>query len=272
MDETLKNKIEKLNDKEISILLRTLNEEHPSVSKKHFHYFNRNHVKLGIMSDTHIGHSRTDEDFIVSAFKHFAKAQVEAVYHAGDLLEGMSGRDGQIYELSHIGFQAQMDAAVELFKESPVKIYGITGNHDAWYMKKQNMGVNVGKALEERLPGKFEFLGESEADVELAKNIKMKLFHPNDGTAYAISYKPQKLVESLGGGEKPNIIIEGHYHKSLQMFTRNVHIFEAGTFMNQSEFMRLKKIPSHKGYWILDIYYGGRGVERLVTEFVPRYD
>jgi predicted phosphodiesterase len=271
MDKNLQAKIENLSDKEISLLLKTIEEE-PVEKKKHFHYFNKNHVKIGVMSDTHIGHSRCDEDFILSAFKHFEKAGVEAIYHAGDILEGMSGRDGHIYELSHVGFQAQMDAAVNLFNCSPVKLYGIIGNHDAWYLKKQNMGVNVGKVLEERLPGKFGYLGDSEADVELARNIKMKLFHANDGTAYAISYKPQKLVESLGGGEKPNIIIEGHYHKSLQMFTRNIHVFEAGTFMNQSEFMRLKKIPSHKGYWILDIFYSRKSVERLVTEFVPRYD
>ena len=58
--------------------------------------------------------------------------------------------------------------------------------------------------------------------------------------AYALSYKIQKMVEAMSGGEKPNILAVGHYHK-LEMFPyRNVQCFQTGTFQAQTPWMRGK--------------------------------
>lgn len=79
----------------------------------------------------------------------------------------------------------------------------------------------------------------------------MRLFHPGGGTAYALSYHPQKWAESLSGGEKPEIAGIGHYHKIEQLFYRNIHIFQTGTFEAQTPFMRRKKLAANLGAWIL---------------------
>jgi len=82
----------------------------------------------------------------------------------------------------------------------------------------------------------------------------------------------QKLMESFGGGEKPEILAEGHYHKALYMFNRNIHGIESGTMCDQTGWMRGKKIPAHTGFWILDIYHAKKGgVERINPQFVPLY-
>lgn len=101
-----------------------------------------------------------------------------------------------------------------------------TGN--SWFEKKNNAGVVVGKELEKMVKN-YHHLGQSEANVALRKNITMKLIHPGDGTAYAISYKPQKRMEAFTGGEKPEIMLEGHYHKALYMFYRNIHSLDCAT-------------------------------------------
>jgi len=260
-----------LTNRELGLVLKQPSKS--NVSNRTYNHSKTGHRRIGILSDTHIGHEKFDEGALIHAAKTFKRKKITDVYHAGDILEGMSGRDGHIYELAQVGFHQQIDYATELFERhfKGIDIYGITGNHDQWYKKKNNGGVCVGTELDHRLDN-FTFLGEDEADVKLAKGVVMKLFHPGDGSAYATSYKLQKLIESLEGGKKPQIIVEGHYHKALYMFIRNVHGLEGGTLCGQSQFMKLKKLPAHKGYWILDFDTGKRGVENFSPTFYPFYD
>lgn len=231
-------------------------------------------IKYGYMSDTHIGHEKFDKDLFYRAANAFKDEKVDFVVHPGDHLEGMSGRPGHIYELSQIGFQQQFDEACNLYAEIPCQIYGIDGNHDQWFKQKNNNGVVVGEQLEKALDN-YTHLGEWEGDLEVggkAPKLWIKLFHGNDGTAYADSYKLQKLIESFTGGEKPHIVHSGHYHKAIHLFRRNVHGFESGTICGQSQFMRGKKLQAHKGFGIVELLYNKFGVQRLKHEFYPDYD
>lgn len=108
--------------------------------------------------------------------------------------------------------------------------------------------------------------------MELRPNLVIKLYHGGDGTAYADSYKIQKLIESFTGGEKPNIVFSGHYHKSLYLARRNIHGFEAGTLCSQTKFMRGKKIPAHMGFGIVDIFPDKTGVPRIRHEWIQLYE
>jgi predicted phosphodiesterase len=241
--------------------------------KKVYDQSRTGHVRIGIISDTHIGQEKFDEGLFKYSGEVFRKAGVKDVYHAGDILEGASGRDGQCFELTHIGFENQVQYAADLFKKyyKGLQVHGIIGNHDLWFKQKNNAGVNVGTVLQDRIPN-FHYLGEMEADIKFGPNCTMKLFHAGDGTAYATSYKMQKLVESLEGGKKPAILVEGHYHKALYMFQRNVHCIEAGTTCGQTGWMRGKKIPANKGFWILDFDMSKTGVKNFNTTLCPAYN
>ncbi len=270
--EKLKKLLEntQLTDREVQTLLTSTPQRQV---KRTYNHSNGKRDLFGVISDSHIGHIMFDESLLEHVAKTFKSIGIERVYHVGDILEGMSGRDGHVYELAQVGFSQQITYAEQLFNEylSPFEVYGIIGNHDEWYMKKNNGGVNVGEELEKRV-SHFTFLGNNEADIKLSNNVKMKLFHPGDGTAYATSYKLQKLIESFEGGSKPNILFEGHYHKALYMFNRNVHAFESGTLCGQTGWMRGKKIPAHKGAWIVDLKTGKRGIEQITPQFIPAYD
>ena len=50
--------------------------------------------------------------------------------------------------------------------------------------------------------------------IMLTPNCRMDLFHPLDGSSYAVSYSGQKYMDSITGGDKPNILFVGHHHKS----------------------------------------------------------
>jgi predicted phosphodiesterase len=267
-DKELLKMLAELSPTERKVLIRGLGKE--QVVSCHDHHWSSKHIRFGYFSDPHIGHSEFCLPLFEKMVSLFKKEKIDVVYSPGDIVEGMSGRPGHIYELTHIGASAQAGYAAELISQIPSQVFSILGNHDLWFKEKRDIGLNVGELIASRCKN-FTCLGEWEADVTLADNVVMKLFHSNDGAAYATSYKIQKLIESLTGGEKPSVILSGHYHKQLELFTRNVFGFECGTLCGQSRFMRGKKIAAHMGFGIIDIWVNATGIERLRHEFVPHF-
>ena len=82
----------------------------------------------------------------------------------------------------------------------------------------------------------------------------------------------QKYVNALSGGQKPNVILQGHYHKAMYMFYRNIHCFDTASMQEQTIFMKKKQTPSMIGYWMTDIKYNKRGIDNLNKTFVPFYE
>lgn len=239
----------------------------------HADHFSKRRVRFGYYSDPHCGEKAFIEPLWHRMIAFFKQEGITNVYCPGDNVEGMSGRPGHIYELAYIGATAQINYAASLFHLAPKINFFITdGNHDQWYKEKNNAGLIVGEELAAKCPN-VTFLGQWEAVVTLAKGVDMLLFHANDGTAYADSYKIQKLIESLESGKKPNIILSGHYHKQIALFRRNVFGFECGTLCGQTRFMRGKKLQAHKGFGVIEFWVAPKGgIERLRHEFIPHYD
>jgi len=153
-------------------------------------------------------------------------------------------------------------------------IYAITASqsHDGWFSSKGNAGFEVGPELERRIKG-FKFMGYDEADLDLDNGCKIRLTHPGDGTAYAVSYKLQKYINSISGGKKPNLLFQGHYHKAMYMFYRNIHAFDSGTLCEQSIFMRKKMTPAMLGYWIVGVQMDKNGwVSQVTPSFRAFYE
>lgn len=225
-------------------------------------------IYYGYMSDTHIGHKMFDEQLFLKAVKVFNEEKVDFVLHAGDLAEGMSGRPGHIYELSHIGFSAQLDYCISLLSQINTQIYGISGNHEAWNFDKNNAGANFGQILAKSLKS-YIYLGEYQADL-FVDNLKIRLFHATDGTGVSDSSKLQKLISLTPPSDNVNIIHSGHYHKALYLFRRGIHGFESGTFMGQSNFMRGNKLEAQKGFGLVKVKYN-TNIESLTHTFFPSY-
>jgi len=265
----LLSEVGKLSEEDQQAVLKSLGA---TPHKRFKHEFSSEHIRFGYYSDPHVGHKEFREELWHIMLQRFKDEGIKRVYCPGDNLEGMSGRPGHIYELAHVGLDAQLDEAVRLFGLAPeLEFYTIDGNHDLWYKSKNSAGAVPGKLLAARCPN-VTYLGEWEADIELANGVVMKLFHANDGTAYADSYKLQKLIESFQGGSKPQLVLSGHYHKQIALFRRNIFGFECGTLCGQSEWMRGKKIQAHMGFGIIELWVSPRkegGIERLRHEFFP---
>jgi UDP-2,3-diacylglucosamine pyrophosphatase LpxH len=271
MEQSLANKYN-LTEKELKVILN-MNKEKPHQYETRKSPLEKNHIKFMILSDLHIGHKMYRPDVLNHAIRMGNKEKIDFVCIPGDIIEGMSGRDGHIYELNQLGATNQLEYAIKELSKIKKPIYAITASnsHDGWYNSKGNIGFEVGPELERRIKD-FHFLGYDEADLKLKSGLIIRMTHPGGGTAYALSYSGQKYINSLAGGQKPHIICNGHYHKSIYMFYRNIHYIESGTLCSQTQFMRKIGTPAHVGYWIVDVWTNKKGVDTIKPQFVPDWE
>lgn len=223
--------------------------------------------RFGVIGDTHIGSKAFKPEYLLDAFETFDSDGIDTILHVGDVTEGMSNRAGHVYELTHIGYAEQKDYATELLSQWSGKWYMIDGNHDRWYIKSN--GARIVEDICKSLPD-AEFLGHDEGDL-FVNDTWIKLWHGEDGSSYATSYRIQKLIEAFPGGEKPHILLSGHVHKQGYFFERNVHAISTGAVCTQSKWMRSTRKPNHTGYWEIEFTENESGVARFRPEFFPFY-
>lgn len=229
------------------------------------------HIRIGVVSDTHIGNVNNQMTFLHKLYDRFKELGITDVYHCGDLSDGWyPNRSDQIYELHAHGADRQVDYICKHYpKVEGITTHFIIGNHDYTFIR--NTGFNIGPAISLRRPD-MNYLGINNARVWLTPNCDMELNHPGDGSAYAMSYSIQKYIDSLSGGDKPKILLNGHHHKFLTMFYRNIHAIEVPCTEAQTSFMKSKRLAAHMGGLVLDIYVTDDGtIDRFCVELIPLY-
>ncbi len=247
----------------------------PGMMKVPIVSFEGQRIRWGGMGDSHNGSLYSDPDYQYKAFEQFKKAGVDFITHGGDVCEGMSNRAGHIYELSHLGYDRQKELSKEIYSQwSDTPIYFVSGNHDRWFIK--SAGAYIVKDICSELNAatgedRYIYLGEDEGDISLKGLSTLKLWHGEDGSSYALSYRIQKIVESLSGGEKPGVMMFHHVHKFVYIFERMIHCVSAGAMQRQTKWMRSKRLASHTGFTINDAWVNKEGIAKFRTQFYPFY-
>ena len=227
-------------------------------------------LRFAIMGDTQLG-SKYAQLTLLHDFYDFCKREgITDVYHTGDLTDGLKMRVGHEYELYEVSADDMRDDVVKNYPiRDGITTHFITGNHDASIYK--HVGYDIGQAIAMLRPD-MKYLGKDCAAINLTPNCTLELRHPWDGTAYAISYKIQKMVEAMESDSKPNILAVGHYHKAEYLFYRNVHILQTGCFQGQTPFTRGNGISVHLGGWLVTVHVDKDGtIRRFGQEFIPYY-
>lgn len=258
---------------EIKATINALNKGNPN--QQYDYRIGRSNVKYMVFGDTHIGNVHYDPALMTHAAKMAKKEKVDFIIHTGDIMDGWyQNRPQSLFEQNAIGLDQQLKMTIKELKQLEQPLYFITGNHE-YNTFMRGAGIEVGNYLEDKLTSAgmdVKFLGNAEGDIKLSSGAVIKNIHPDGGTAYAISYKSQKLAESLESGKKPKVLNIGHFHKAEYIFYRNMHIFQTATLMGQTKFMRGKQIPAHKGFWIVDLYTRAGGqVDKITPTFYPSY-
>lgn len=227
-------------------------------------------LRFALMGDTQLNSHYTQLTHLNRFYDICADYGIERIFHTGDVDEGEQMRPGHQYECYTQGADAHVEEIVRVYpKREGITTYFITGNHDASLYKRA--GMNIGKAIAEKRPD-MVYLGRDCAKVNLTDNCVLELRHPWDGSAYSLSYKPQKMIEAMEADSKPNILAVGHYHKIEYLFYRNIHCFQTGCFQSQTPFTRGKGISVHMGGWIVECLVDEKGyLKEIVPHLIPFY-
>jgi hypothetical protein len=232
-------------------------------------------IRFGLISDTHLGSKYENLPFLNLAYDIYEQEGIKRVYHCGDITEGRMRHRGHEFEIHVHGMDNQADYTAEQYphKKGIITKF-ITGSHDLSFYK--SVGGDIGKKITD-LREDLIYLGQEQAQVLLedknGNTATLRLVHPGGGTAYSLSYKPQKQIESLSGGTKPNIEGIGHYHKLLWLpGYRNIQGFLVGSLQHQTAFMARHHNASMQGFLIVEVVLDENGIIRCRPEVFPGYE
>jgi predicted phosphodiesterase len=225
--------------------------------------------RFGVVSDTHLcsKHCRLEELHI--AYDYLAAHEIETVYHAGDIGAGRGVFKGQDHELTHFTYETQRAYVVENYPQrSGVTTRIISGNHDA----EGSFGA-AGADLCHGVANERDDLiwdGMYSASYTLPQGTRIDIRHPMGGKAYADSYIPKRFAESFEGGDKPNVLIFGHWHTAFYQPIRNIQVMTAGTFEGGGNSLGQRRplgAPA-VGFWLVEMRVADDG---SVVEFDPKW-
>lgn len=227
-------------------------------------------IKFGLMGDTQFGSKYAQITHLHRFYDICASENVDTVYHTGDITDGIKMRPGHEYELYAVSADEMREDVVKNYpKRDGIKTYFITGNHDASLYK--HVGYDIGAAIAKDRSDMI-YLGRDCAVINLTPECKLEMRHPWNGSAYATSYKIQKIIEAMEAESKPNILAVGHYHKQEYLFHRNIHAFQTACFQSQTPFTRGKGINVIMGGWIITARVDDNGfIQTILPMFIPFY-
>ena len=224
----------------------------------------KEHYRLGITSDWHIGAKSCYEDSIKRYLDDCDKAQVDMILHAGDLVEGWNIYKGQIHELKPeaIGIDNQIDYANRFIPDLPAPMKIIGGNHDI-----RNDTNMVRLLTRERTQGDIEYLGDYNEILDL-NGVQIEMMHPSGGKPYTRGYKIQVVTREREDGTLPDLFLMGHLHSALYMPDKGMSAFETGAFLGPNGLSRRKGWDTQAHAWIIDLYVSDGEIEELIPHYL----
>jgi predicted phosphodiesterase len=210
-------------------------------------------LRYGLVADTHLCCKEERLAELHQQYDLFAAEGITTVFHAGNIVDGYIPRinGASVFDSSIDG---QCQYVVDNYpRRDGITTYFITGDdHEGWFQKEGfNFGGYLHYLLQAQGRNDLQYIGHIEADIDIVTGAPrptiIKVQHPGGGSAYARSYTGQKQVEAFEGGEKPDILIQGHYHVSNYMNDRNVHVVSLPGFEDQTIFARKKRLRMEVG-------------------------
>lgn len=236
-------------------------------------------IRYGLVADTHLACREERLQELHACYDMFVEEGISTVFHAGNIVDGYIHKiNGASVIVSTPDDQAQYVIDHYPNRKGIVTNYITGDDHEGWWIKE---GFNWGNYLQmlanQQGRNDLNYIGHVEGDVAIsngAGKIILKVQHPGGGSAYARSYTAQKQVEAFQGGEKPQILVQGHYHVSNYMNDRNIHVIGMPGFQDQTVFARKKRLRMEIGGAILEFKQSPNdgSITRLRVEFVMFFD
>lgn len=212
-------------------------------------------MRFGVISDTHYGSKYSAYEMVEAAYDYYAEEGITTVLHCGDLTEGPGERGYRGHSNDVHSSCQRWDGLEEYVSENyprraGVKTYLISSSksHCGWEWNasgrdicndiangrrgvkattESSFGWNEVDIIKDLPPrDDLVYLGQDKAQILMGpeENVSVRLMHPDGGSAYSLSYRPQRMVEAMVGGTKPDVLLIGHYHQFFYTRFRNVSV------------------------------------------------
>ena len=238
-------------------------------------------TRIGVVSDTHLGHNHCAEDFLAWVYDYYAEQGIEHVLHCGDLTEGPGERGyrGHAYACrddcqTWRGLERYVSASYPCREGITTHVISSSKSHCGWEYNASgiDMLTNISQGRpalpdeEGPLPPRtdIDYRGHDMADIAFG-GVRFRMFHPDGGKAYALSYHLQKFVESIPGGDKPDVLLVGHYHGYCSIRPRNVRALMVPSMQLKSDLFRRRMAESVVGALVLTVQTDTQGSLRAVS-------
>ena len=212
------------------------------------------------ISDTHLCNEAQQLNMINEIYRETAKRGIDTVIHFGDLTDGdYQNRAEHRYELFRLGADRQAKYVAEYWpRVEGVTTYVLGGNHD--YSHHRNGGVDVCEMIC-NMRDDMEYLGSEHAYFNPKNSPKTveEIYHPGGGCASSLSYKPQKYIDKMEPGSKPNAGGMGHFHQSEFLAYRNVILLLLPCLTAKSPFAVRQGLENTMGAYFINMYVNSKG-------------
>lgn len=213
------------------------------------------HIKLCIVSDTHMGNKLEQRHLINKIYEMAHEKGIDTVLHCGDVVDGdyRNKRPAHPYDLFAQGASQQLDNVLYNYPMvEGITTYFITGSHDDTHYL--NGGFSMGKGISDGRED-LVWLGPNQAMFYAGKaRVPILIKHPGGGCSKAYSYKPQEAINKMDEDNKPKILLMGHYHKSYCMYYNGVYAILVPCLVDQTQFMQMNDLQNVVGAVFLDLY------------------
>ena len=243
-----------------------------------FQKYKETEVPFGFVADNHIGSKYERLDVLNDLYDRFQKEGVTTVYQGGNIIDGEFRHNK--FDIYVRGVNDQVQNLIEKYPQRKgITTHFVTGDdHEGWYVQREH--INIGEVIESmaNTAGRQDLrhLGYMERDIALKQGDKesiIRVIHAGGGSSYALSYSSQKYAEALQGGEKPSIVLVGHFHKFDYSYPREIYMIQGGCTEDQTPFMRKRKLQAMIGGCIIWVKQAENAVIRSVkVEWMPYYD
>lgn len=218
------------------------------------------HIKLCIVSDTHMGNKLEQRHLINKIYEEAYNRKIDTVLHCGDVVDGdyRNKRPAHPYDLFAQGASQQLDNVLYNYpKVEGITTYFITGSHDDTHYL--NGGFSMGKGISDGRED-MVWLGPNQAMFYAGKaRVPILIKHPGGGCSKSLSYKPQEAINKMDESNKPKILLMGHYHKSYCMYYNDVYAILVPCLVDQTQFMQMNDLQNVLGAVFLDLYVNKHG-------------
>lgn len=235
--------------------------KNPEVIKKPYRITTgKDHIKLAHISDTHLASKIDDIDTIKRIYDNAEDKGVDAIFHAGDFVDGIVSVPNYFRNLKETTYEGQLHYAIDRYPKYSGKTFVVSGNHDDYWTKLT--GKEIIKDISEKRDD-IVYLGPTRRIVYM-DGLKINVLHGRFMPG-SVVHDINSYIDVIPEGKKPNYVHSGHYHTSDYSIHDGVKIFRTSSLMRQSPYEKKRALIPEESMYFVDIYFDDNGNVAEIT-------